>query len=99
MLRISRCEISGHFLCCFKAIKKRYLKMASQKTKRRTTPGQHSKGKTRAQLERLLRDAHNEVEKLLQGDEAGTLSSTKLRAGLEEIKEDLDAMEPLEKGS
>jgi len=72
--------------------------MASRRTNRGTKPGKARKGKTRAELKNLLKKAHAEVEKLLKGDEAGTLSRKHLKAGLEEIEENLDAMEPLERG-
>jgi hypothetical protein len=72
--------------------------MASRRTTTRKTSGKGSKGKTRAELERLLKNAQAEIDKLLKGDKAGTLTRAKLRAGLKEIEDDLEAMEPLENG-
>jgi hypothetical protein len=72
--------------------------MASRRTTARNTSGKGTKGKTRAELKKLLRKAQAETEKLLKADQAGTLTQANLRAGLEEIEERLEAMEPLEKG-
>jgi hypothetical protein len=71
--------------------------MASKKTTRRKTSGKGRKGKTRAELEKLLRKARAEIDKLLKGDQAGTLTRANLRAGLEEVDVNLDEMEPLER--
>jgi hypothetical protein len=73
--------------------------MASRRTTSRKTSGKGSKGKTKAELKKLLKKAQAEIEKLQKGDQAGTLTRKTLRAGLEEIEENLDAMNPLEKGS
>jgi hypothetical protein len=73
--------------------------MASRRTTPRKTSGKGSKGKTKAELKKLLKKAQAEIEKLQKGDQAGTLTRKTLRAGLEEIEENLDAMNPLEKGS
>jgi hypothetical protein len=73
--------------------------MASRRTTPRKTSGKGRKGKTRAELKKLLKKAQAEIEKLQKGDQAGTLTRKTLRAGLEEIEENLDAMNPLEKGS
>lgn len=72
--------------------------MASRKTKPRKTSARARRGKTRAELKRLLKKAQAEVEKLLKADQVGTLNRRDLKAGLEEIDENLEAMEPLEKG-
>jgi hypothetical protein len=72
--------------------------MASRKTTPRKTSGKGRKGKTRAELEKLLKKAQAEIEKLLKGDQAGTLTRVNLRAGLEEIEEHLEEMEPFERG-
>lgn len=71
--------------------------MASRKTKPRKTSGKRSKGKTRPELKRLLKNAQTEIDRLLKGDKAGTLTGAKMRAGLEEVKGNLDDMEPLER--
>jgi hypothetical protein len=71
--------------------------MASKKTTRRKTSGKGRKGKTRAELKKLLRKARAEIDKLLKGDQAGTLTRANLRAGLEEVDVNLDEMEPLER--
>lgn len=72
--------------------------MASRKTTTQKTSGKGRKGKTRAQLKKLLKKAEAEIEKLLKGDRAGTLTRVRLRCGLEEIEEHLRAINPLEKG-
>jgi hypothetical protein len=72
--------------------------MASRRTTARKTSGKGRKGKTRSELKKLLKNAQAEIEKLLKGDQAGTLTRRNLRAGLEEIKEDLVAIVPLEGG-
>lgn len=72
--------------------------MASIKPIRRKTSGKSRKGKTTAELKRRLKRAQAEVQKLLAGDKAGSLTRTKLRAGLVEIKEHLYEIEPLEGG-
>lgn len=71
--------------------------MAPRKTTPRKTSGKGEKGKTRAELKKLLKKAEAEIEKLLKGDQAGTLTRARLRAGLEEIEEHLKEMNPLEK--
>jgi hypothetical protein len=73
--------------------------MASRRTTPRKTSGKDRKGKTRAELKKLLKKAQAEIEGLLKGDDAGTLTRVNLRAGLEEIEEHLEAMNPLERGS
>jgi predicted ribonuclease toxin of YeeF-YezG toxin-antitoxin module len=73
--------------------------MASKRTAPRKTSGKGTQGKTREELKELLKKAQAEIEKLLKRDQAGTLTRAKLRAGLEEIEEDLEEMEPLEKGA
>jgi hypothetical protein len=70
--------------------------MASKRTTPRKASGKGRKGKTRAELKKLLKKAQTEVETLLKGDRAGTLTRTKLQAGLEEIEKNLVAMGPLE---
>ena len=67
--------------------------MASTRTRRwsRGRPG-----KTKAELRKLLRKAEAEVRSVLRGDQAGTLTRTKMRARLLEVREVLHAMEPLE---
>jgi predicted ribonuclease toxin of YeeF-YezG toxin-antitoxin module len=72
--------------------------MASRRTTPRKTSGKSRKGKTRSELKKLLKNAQAEIEKLLKGDQAGTLTRRNLRAGLEEIKADLVAIVPLECG-
>jgi hypothetical protein len=73
--------------------------MASRRTTPRKTSGKGRTGKTRAELKKLLKKAQAEIEKLLKSDEAGTLTRANLRAGLEEIEENLEAINPLERGS
>jgi hypothetical protein len=73
--------------------------MASRRTTRGKRAGKSAKGKTRAELLRLLAKARAEVDSLLEGAETGTLTGVNLKAGLEEIEENLHAMEPLERWS
>jgi hypothetical protein len=56
------------------------------------------KGKTKAELQRLLKRAQSEVAKLLQDDEAGTLTRLKMKTRLKDVEKTLDEMEPLECG-
>jgi hypothetical protein len=70
--------------------------MASRRTTPRKASGEGRKGKTRAELKRLLKKAQAEVEKLLKRDQAGTLTRVNLKAGLEEIEEYLAEMGPFE---
>jgi hypothetical protein len=92
------CEISSHKLCCFKVIKGRRFNMASRKTTPRKKSGKRRKGKTRAELKKLLKRAEAEIKKLLKGDRAGTLTGARLTAGLEEIEDNLKEINPLELG-
>ena len=71
--------------------------MASRRTTRGKRADKSAKGKTRAELLKLLAKAQAEVESLLKGAETGTLTRVNLKAGLAEIEENLDAMEPLER--
>jgi hypothetical protein len=72
--------------------------MASRRTTPRKTSGKGRKGKTRAELKKLLKKAQTQIGKLLKGDQAGTLTRVNLKAGLEEMEEHLKRMNPLEKG-
>jgi hypothetical protein len=72
--------------------------MASRKTTRRNTSGKGRKGKTTAELRMRVKKAQAEIQKLLKGDQAGSLTRANLRAGLEEIEDHLYEMEPLEGG-
>lgn len=71
--------------------------MASRRTTRGKRSGKRAQGKTRAELLRLLAKAQTEVASLLKDAETGTLTRRNLKAGLSEIDENLDAMEPLER--
>jgi hypothetical protein len=73
--------------------------MASRRTTRGKRSGKSAKGKTKAELLKLLAKAQAEVTSLLKGAETGTLTRVNLKAGLAEIEENLDAMEPLENWS
>jgi hypothetical protein len=70
--------------------------MASRKPIPRKRSRRVRNGKTRAELKKLLRKARAEIDKLLKGDQAGTLTRANLRAGLEEVDVNLYEMEPLE---
>jgi hypothetical protein len=71
--------------------------MAARRAARRKTAGRGKKGKTRAQLLRILDKAQDEVEQLLKSADKGTLTGRDLRTGLREIGKSLDAMEPFER--
>jgi len=71
--------------------------MAPRRTTPRKTSGRGRKGKTKAELKKLLKKAQAECERLLKGDQAGTLTRRNLKAGLEEIEEYLEEMGPLER--
>lgn len=71
--------------------------MASRRTNPKKAAGKRGKGLPRAELEKLLKKAETEVQKLLKGDEAGTLTRLSLKAGLEEVEGYLVEMEPLER--
>ena len=61
--------------------------MATRKTKR---------GKTKAELKKLLKAAQAEVNRLLEHDENGTLTRRHLEAGLREVRGKLREIEPFE---
>jgi signal transduction histidine kinase len=69
---------------------------------RRTIPkksaGKRGRGRTKAQLKRLLKDAQNEVEKLLKAARAENLTRAHLRTRLRRIEKDLRQIEPFEGG-
>jgi chromosome segregation ATPase len=67
--------------------------MATKRTSaRKTSP----KSKPRAELKKLLAKAQAEVANLLKKQRAGTLAQVELKARLEEIKGQLEAMEPFD---
>ena len=57
------------------------------------------KGKTKAELKRLLEKARNEVEKLLQADRVGILSSKTIKARLTQLDKYLEAIEFFDEGA
>ena len=68
--------------------------MASKRTTAKKTPG---KFKTRAELKKLLAKAQAEIAKLLRDQKAGILPQKELKAGLNETKKYLKAMEPFDR--
>ena len=60
--------------------------------------GKRGKGKTKAELKRLLKDAQGEVDKLLKADQAENLTRASLKGKLHRIKRDLKKIEPFEGG-
>lgn len=72
--------------------------MPLRRTTRKKSAGRRRRGKTKAQLKRLLKDAQNEVAKLLREDRAQNLTQAHLRTRLRRIKKDLRKIEPFEGG-
>jgi hypothetical protein len=63
--------------------------MASKRTTPRKTSGKGRKKKTRAELNKFLKKAQAEIEKLIKSDQVGTLTRMNLKARLEKIEEHL----------
>lgn len=72
--------------------------MATRKNTPGRTSGKGKKGKTKAELKRLLKKAQAEVEKLLAAHESGTLKRGNLKSRLTEVRRVLTGIEPFEEG-
>lgn len=71
--------------------------MATRRTITRSG-GRRGKGRTKAELRRLLKAAQSEVERLLKADNTKTLTPAILKTRLKRLKKDLQKMEPFEGG-
>jgi hypothetical protein len=70
--------------------------MASRRTTSTKRSGKHSGFKTKAELTRLLEKARAQVDQLLKGHRAGSLTGKNLQARLKEADKHLKAMAPFE---